>query len=199
MSETVEPLRVFSSGVLSFPPPTYTVRNTSLEVSSALETVVGDGGQSALRRWPSVVHTDSDCSHVDTISIPGPRTQESAADSFDAPGVGQTPPITPLVNHDHTDTILHPLKDPLPQYTPICKLSADGISTQVPTQSYDKPRRVLPLATKPSMLNVSMRGSFDIIDILPLRFVYTYSYCLVLSTISSDISTLWRHRNCQIR
>jgi hypothetical protein len=172
---------VFSSGVLSVSPPG-PARSPSLgapkaqpRAASVLNLTVVDACS------PYVDQTDNDHLDIDSTSIPIPRAQESAADTPSAFGVGQIPTSKTdtihLFNYEpqHLDTVSHTLEDQLSRHMPVRKLKADSIPIQIPTQQYDKPRRILSLATISSVVNVSMRGSFDVVDVMPLRFVYTYS------------------------
>jgi len=127
-------------------------------------------------------------SAIDTISVSGRRTQELATNSLHTSGVSQIP-ITHLFNYEpqHTNTVLC-----LKQFSQqrIREIMADGTPIQVPTRQYDKFRRLLSLATIPSVLNVSMRGSINLVDVVPLRFVYPYSRCIVVPSTYSGIGAL---------
>jgi hypothetical protein len=127
-----------------------------------------------------VVHMENhdDRLNIDPTSMPSSQTQKPAADIPCASDVGQIPAreadIIHLSNYEPRYTVSCPLGNQLSPHSLIRKLKREGIPIQIPTQQYDKPRRVLSFASVPSVLNVSMRGSFDLVDVMPFRSVCTY-------------------------
>ena len=113
-------------------------------------------------------------------------------------GVGQIPisktDIIHLFNYDTQDvdgTVLRSTfgNQVLP-HSLIQKSKHDDVSIQIPPQLYDKPCRVLSLVSVPSVLNVFMHGSFDLVNGIPLRFVCTYLVSSCHLNISRHCGTL---------
>jgi hypothetical protein len=160
---------------LSLEAPTIPSEAASIPESTA----VNDCQSSGLRPRAYSALGNNSRSDIDTIFLPRKRTQESKTNSVHAAlGVGQRPTsqtdITHLFNYEpqRMDAVSHTV-DQFSPHSPIRNFTADGIPVQVPTRQYDKSRRVLRLATMSSVLNVSMHGAFDLVDVIPLRFIPT--------------------------
>lgn len=68
-------------------------------------------------------------------------------------------------------------------------LRIEGIPTRIPTQQHDKSRRLLSLSNTPHILNISMRGAIDLVDVIPSRFVVYHLYPFMV-----ELNNNRRHR-----
>jgi hypothetical protein len=169
---------------------------TPLGAASILESIVVNDCESfrpGPRAYP-VLENDR-CSDIGVISMPRKQTTELESYSVHTSGISKRPisqtSITDLFNYERQcmDTVSHTM-DQFSPHRSVRNLTADCIPVQVPTQQYDKSRRVLSLPTVSSVLNVSMRGAFDVVDVISLRFKSTASSCVFSRSVFVGIGAL---------
>ena len=159
--ENIEPLRVFSSGVLSFSP--------TRDTEGPSPEILARTALTAIGCEPYVIQKNDG---LDSGATSTSETQRSASPSLHVPSVGQTstskPSMTHVVNYEcqQVDTASHAAEDRFLLH------NLDSVPIQVPIQQHDKLRRVLSFDTLTTVLNVSMRGSFNLVDLVPFKCVY---------------------------
>ncbi|KAG5636511.1 hypothetical protein H0H81_007770 [Sphagnurus paluster] len=159
--EALEPLRTFKSGVISFTGPAR--RSTVLETLSSSPKMPA---LLLLAKDENASLSGESYSHMNRKAI-------SVSPNFASPSSESQ---RPLINASKTQSWVHhevEILDNLPRpdlYRHGRQLVPEDVSIQIPLLQSDKIRRILdPEAT--SVITVSMRGSVDLVDIVPLRYV----------------------------